>query len=164
MPTRPLLTRYADDLQLFPDRWHKLGLLLAIPLALAFPFFASHQWLTIGNLAWVTVVGSLQPFAHGEEIDEHLYLTRSLAAVKADPSLYRDKCLRIDLLPGEIFDSDLDCLQLTLRRVGEEPASEETVSLGDFDLMKLFTQAFDQQQVPHPIRTLILDRYQDNRC
>lgn len=59
MPTRPLLTRYEDDLALFPDRWHKIGLAIAIPLALLYPFVADSQWLTIGNLAWVTVVGAL---------------------------------------------------------------------------------------------------------
>ena len=59
MPTRPLLTRYEDDLKLFPDRWHKVGLAVAVPIALLYPFVASSQWLTIGNLAWVTVVGAL---------------------------------------------------------------------------------------------------------
>ncbi len=59
MPTRLLITRYEDDLALFPGRWHKLGLVLAVPAALVFPFLASSQWLTVGNLAWVTVVGAL---------------------------------------------------------------------------------------------------------
>jgi branched-chain amino acid transport system permease protein len=59
MPTRPLLTRYEDDLKLFPDRWHKIGLALAVPFVLLYPFVANNQWLTIGNLAWVTVVGAL---------------------------------------------------------------------------------------------------------
>jgi branched-chain amino acid transport system permease protein len=59
MPTRPLLTRYEDDLALLPDRWHKIGLALVVPLLLAYPFVANSQWLTIANLAWVTVVGAL---------------------------------------------------------------------------------------------------------
>jgi branched-chain amino acid transport system permease protein len=59
MPTKPLLTRYEDDLKLFPDRWNKIGLALAIPILLAYPFVASSQWLTVGNLAWVTVVGAI---------------------------------------------------------------------------------------------------------
>jgi len=59
MPTRPLLTRYEDDLKLFPDRWNKIGIAIAIPILLAYPFVASSQWLTVGNLAWVTVVGSI---------------------------------------------------------------------------------------------------------
>lgn len=59
MPTKPLLTRYEDDLKLFPDRWNWIGLAFAIPIALGYPFLASNQWLTIGNLAWVTVVGAI---------------------------------------------------------------------------------------------------------
>ena len=59
MPTKPLLTRYEDDLKLFPDRWNKIGLALAIPILLAYPFLANAQWLTVGNLAGVTVVGSI---------------------------------------------------------------------------------------------------------
>jgi branched-chain amino acid transport system permease protein len=59
MPTRPLLTRYRDDLKLFPDMWHKIGLTIAIPLVLAYPFVASAQWLTVGNLALITIVGAV---------------------------------------------------------------------------------------------------------
>jgi len=59
MPTRPLLTRYEDDLTLFPDRWHRIGLVFATVLALAYPFVADSRWLSIGNLALVTIVGAL---------------------------------------------------------------------------------------------------------
>ncbi|MDH5670703.1 MAG: branched-chain amino acid ABC transporter permease [Myxococcales bacterium] len=59
MPTKQLVTRYEDDLKLFPDMWHKIGLTVAIPLLLLYPFAANNQWLTIGNLAWVTVVGAV---------------------------------------------------------------------------------------------------------
>lgn len=59
MPTRPLVTRYEDDLQLFPDLWHKAGLAVAIPFALLFPFFATSQWLTVGNQALVAIVGAV---------------------------------------------------------------------------------------------------------
>jgi branched-chain amino acid transport system permease protein len=59
MPTRPLVTRYADDLQIFPDMWHKVGLVLGLVFVLAFPFWAGDQWLTIGNLALIAVVGSV---------------------------------------------------------------------------------------------------------
>ena len=59
MPTRPLVTRYEDDLKLFPDMWHKVGLLAALVLTLGFPFLADAHWLTIGNLALIAVVGSV---------------------------------------------------------------------------------------------------------
>ena len=59
MPTKPLQTRYEDDQKLFPDMWHKVGLAIAIPLALAYPFLVNSQWLTVGNQAWVYIVGAI---------------------------------------------------------------------------------------------------------
>jgi branched-chain amino acid transport system permease protein len=59
MPTRPLITSYEADLRLFPDRWHKIGFAIAIPIVLAIPFAATAQWLTIANLALIAVVGSV---------------------------------------------------------------------------------------------------------
>jgi len=59
MPTRKLVTRYEDDLALFPDMWHKVGLAAGLALALGFPFLADSQWLTVGNLALTAVVGSV---------------------------------------------------------------------------------------------------------
>jgi branched-chain amino acid transport system permease protein len=59
MPTRPLTTRYEDDLRLFPDGWHKLGLALGAAVVLGFPFLASPSWLTVGNQALVAIVGAV---------------------------------------------------------------------------------------------------------
>jgi branched-chain amino acid transport system permease protein len=59
MPTRPLVTRHQDDLAIFPDMWHKVGLVLGGLFVLLFPFFGGAHWLTIGNLALVAVVGSV---------------------------------------------------------------------------------------------------------
>ena len=75
----------------------------------------------------------MQPMAHGEDPEERLYVTRSLAEVEADPDTFKDKCLRVDLKPGEIFDMEIDCLQLMVRRPDQELDSEQVV-LGDFDL------------------------------
>ncbi|MEM9489057.1 MAG: branched-chain amino acid ABC transporter permease [Myxococcota bacterium] len=59
MPTRKLVTRYRDDLAIFPDMWHKFGLVLGVALALTYPFLVDDRWLIIGNLALVAVVGSI---------------------------------------------------------------------------------------------------------
>ena len=59
MPTRPLVTSHAEDLRLWPDAWHKLGLLLWTVLLLVYPFLANSRWLGVGNLALIMVVGSL---------------------------------------------------------------------------------------------------------
>ena len=59
MPTRPLVTRYEDDLKLFPDMWHKVGLVLGFLALVAFPFVASSQWMTVALVAEVSVVGAV---------------------------------------------------------------------------------------------------------
>ena len=59
MPIPPLVTRYEDDLRLFPGPWHKLGLALGAAVLLAFPFAASPSWLTVGNHALVAIVGAV---------------------------------------------------------------------------------------------------------
>ena len=59
MPTRPLVIRYEDDLDLFPGVWHRVGLVVALVLLLAIPFVASPRWLTVSNLALVSVVGAV---------------------------------------------------------------------------------------------------------
>ncbi len=59
MPLRPLVTRYEDDLRLFPGFWQKLALLLCTVVLLGYPFVANAYWLAIGNLAMVTVVASV---------------------------------------------------------------------------------------------------------
>ena len=59
MPTRPLVTSYRDDLRRFSDRWSRIGLALVVALALAFPFLADAQWMSIGNQALVAIVGAV---------------------------------------------------------------------------------------------------------
>lgn len=59
MPTKKLVTRYEQDLQLFPDFWQKAGLIFALVGLLSFPFFASEYWLGIGNEALIMIVGAI---------------------------------------------------------------------------------------------------------
>lgn len=59
MPTKRLVTRYEDDLRLFPDRWHWIGLFVLAAFVFVLPFVASAQWLTVANLSLVAIVGSV---------------------------------------------------------------------------------------------------------
>jgi len=59
MPTRKLVTRYEDDQALFPDIWHKVGLVSGGIFLLLFLFLADNQWLTVANLTLVTIVGAI---------------------------------------------------------------------------------------------------------
>lgn len=103
----------------------------------------------------VNVVGSMQPLAHGEG---DLYVTVSLD--EARTMNLRDRCVRVDLKPGEVFDLDLDCLQLQVRQPDE--VEHINVAYGDFDMAALFSQAFEQEGVPGDIKEQVLAAFRAN--
>jgi DNA repair exonuclease SbcCD nuclease subunit len=147
-----------DDHNLIPT-----AELAAAGIKIAFTGHVHRPQLFARDGVEVNVVGSMQPYAHGEEINEDLYVTRSYAEYLEDPSLYHDKCLRLLLEPGDRLDGAIDCLQLTTKRVGEDDTPDEKVGLGDFDLMKLFSDAFTAEAVPADIQAQILDRFNAQR-
>lgn len=104
----------------------------------------------------VHLVGSMQPYAHGEETDESLYVTRTLAQLD-DGEDFSDRCLRVVLQPGETWDRTVDCLQFTLKKIGEADDELPEVTLGDFDVPTLFAQAF--AAVPAAITAQALEQY-----
>ena len=59
MPTTPLATRYEDDLRLLASRWRQAGVVLLALVLVVYPLQATAQWLTIGNLALVSIVGAV---------------------------------------------------------------------------------------------------------
>ncbi len=59
MPTKKLVTSYEQDLKLFPDMWHKVGLIAALAFLLVFPMVASAKWVTIANLTATSIVGAI---------------------------------------------------------------------------------------------------------
>jgi branched-chain amino acid transport system permease protein len=59
VPIRPLVTRYEDDLALFPTRWNKIALTLAVIALLVTPLVANRYWMDVVNLTAVYVVGAV---------------------------------------------------------------------------------------------------------
>lgn len=118
------------------------------------------------NGVTVNIIGSMQPFAHGEDADdqEPLYRTLTLAELECgEPERFINKCVRLDLKPGET-PPDLDCLQLTTRRITEEGEPEElTVAFDSFDMEGLFKGALGEAGVPDEIGALVLTRYLETR-
>ncbi|MDV2965555.1 metallophosphoesterase [Nitratireductor aquimarinus] len=108
----------------------------------------------------VIQVGSMQPYAHGEDNGE-MYVTLTLDEIEGKD--LADKCVRVSLAPGEVLDQEVDCLQLTVRREGTSAEDDDEVSMGDFDLMSLFTQAFEEADVPPPVRTQLIERFEEAR-
>ena len=111
----------------------------------------------------VIQVGSMQALAHGEDRGERYVTLRPDEIEGKDLS---GKCVRILLEPGEIFDRRVDCLQLSFKRAGtddEAEAGRDEVTLGNFDLMALFNQAFEEASVPAAIRKRIAERFEEAR-
>lgn len=59
MPTRKLVTRYEDDLTLWPDRYHKLGLVVGVIAVALFPFVAGSHALAVSHTALIAIVGAI---------------------------------------------------------------------------------------------------------
>jgi hypothetical protein len=88
----------------------------------------------------VTVTGSMVPLAHGEDPTGDWYVTLRPDEI-TDPAVLRNKCVRIILAPGEVWDQELDCLQLKIERVGPEEQAVE-VSMDGFDLNQSYQDIF----------------------
>jgi DNA repair exonuclease SbcCD nuclease subunit len=114
----------------------------------------------------ITVVGSMQPYAHGEETDDSLYVTKTLHEVIKDTAACKDKCLRVLLNPGEVFDIEVDYLQLTIKRLVDnesEEGDELDVEVGAFDIEALLTKAFAEEGVEDDVALLVRQNITDRR-
>lgn len=107
----------------------------------------------------VVIVGSMQPYAHGEEADDSLYVTLTPDQIPTAGDL-RDKCVRI---LGH-FDGSIDCLQLTHKHERKANGGHvEQVTLGDFNMDTLFAEAFAEAGVSPERTELVLAQYQTKR-
>jgi len=93
MPTKKLVTRYEQDLGVFPDFWQKVGLVVALIGLLSFPFVASEYWLGVGNDAMIMIVGAiammiLTGFAGQVSLGHAAFLAIGAYAVSILGSLY----------------------------------------------------------------------------
>lgn len=114
----------------------------------------------------VIVTGSMQPYAHGEEVDNQLYITLSkLEADHIREEVTRDRCVRVVLEPGEIFDRELDCLQLTIKRLNEkgEEIPEIDVDLGDFNIDNLMAESLQELGIDRSIASALTTKFQEMR-
>ncbi|MDH7796461.1 MULTISPECIES: metallophosphoesterase [unclassified Beijerinckia] len=108
----------------------------------------------------VTVVGSMQPYAFGEQDNDHLYVTLSLKEAASATDL-KNKCVRIDLEPGEIFDLTIDCLQLQVRKPEEVASADLDVNLGDFNLSSLYDDVAKEFTLPETVAEQLRSKWQE---
>lgn len=95
----------------------------------------------------VVITGSMQPYSHAEDPEGSLYKTNTLAEVEAfvsmDPKYFSNTCLRVLLAEGEELPEDIDCLQITSKRLDKDDEAELDVGFEDgLDVNKLFVECF----------------------
>lgn len=91
----------------------------------------------------VHMVGSMQPYTHGEDRTGDLYVTVTLDELtNIDVT---KKCVRVLLAEGETLPADVDCLALTAIRyvADEEEPSIDHVDFASLELRALATTALD---------------------
>lgn len=95
----------------------------------------------------VLVTGSMQPYSHSEDAEGELYVTLSPQEVLEQADRLKYKCVRVELLPGEIFDQMIDCYQLTTVVRGQEGTEDDldaSVEFEEFDFGRLLSQACEE--------------------
>lgn len=85
----------------------------------------------------VACTGSLEPYTHAEDPNGEIYVSLTLEQLASLPAeSLRDKAVRVFLRDGEELPVDLDCLQLTGKRITEleaDPEASVAEKLGSFD-------------------------------
>jgi DNA repair exonuclease SbcCD nuclease subunit len=112
----------------------------------------------------IIVTGSMQGYAHGEEAEEEMYWTFTREQMeRVDVSLLKDKCVRVLLNPGETLPVDIDCFQLTGKRVGVDEEVSLDVDMGTFDMDVLFRDAFAHEGVDPEITAEMTAKFKELR-
>lgn len=134
------LTSHGSDFNLVPT---EVFAELRIPVAYTGHI---HKAQTIERHG-VTVhaVGSMQPYAHGEQAeDDLLYHTLTLDEFNArNPEDFLDVNLRILLKGGEVFDQQVDCLSLVFKHIAEDEAEPLEVAYDSFNSDNILTECLD---------------------
>jgi DNA repair exonuclease SbcCD nuclease subunit len=110
----------------------------------------------------VTVTGSMQPYAFGEQANPDLYVEHTLASLKTAGDLTH-KVVRLTLDPGEMLEDEVDCLQLVVRRTTADAEEAPVVTMGDFDMEALFRRAFTEAGVNSAVTDSLLGSYNERR-
>jgi DNA repair exonuclease SbcCD nuclease subunit len=108
----------------------------------------------------VRVVGSMMPYAHGEETDDNLFVTLTLAEFEAlDPETLKNKVVRLRLTDDEEAPVAPDCLQFSVDRQTSTPVEVNlTITTGPFKLEERLDALLAEHGVSKARQTLVKDR------
>jgi DNA repair exonuclease SbcCD nuclease subunit len=119
-----------------------------------------RRLMNYGGDLQVLVTGSMQPYAHGEDVTGEMYRTVSLAELARIEDT-RNLCLRVVLADGEEMP-EVDALQVKPMR--QKALEEElSVSFETFDMASIFADVFASKGISPEITKLVMDRYRTER-
>lgn len=109
----------------------------------------------------VHVTGSMEPFSHGEDPDGEIYVTLTL---QDDLTNLRDKCVRILLKADEVFDQQIECLQLTLQRGEKDQVDLGEIEFEEFDMDQLFMKAASEVGLDDDFTSIVKEKFIEARA
>jgi DNA repair exonuclease SbcCD nuclease subunit len=117
----------------------------------------------------VTVIGSMQPYAHGEDPATTWYKTTSYADFNAYGPLEKEWCrnlnLRIVVKDGEVPEP-INCLSFITKKAtdkNDDEAPDLDVQIADFNMDNLFSQAMDARGVTSHVQELVSSKFKELR-
>jgi DNA repair exonuclease SbcCD nuclease subunit len=117
----------------------------------------------------VVFPGSMQPYSHGEDPDESMYVTMSLEDVKtalmSDPTLFHDMAVRVLLKPGEQIDFPIDAWSVTTKPIADngEEFVDITMQVESFDMQDILGRCFTKHGVSADVSSDFLAKYLEKR-
>jgi len=113
----------------------------------------------------VVVVGSMQPYSHGEDPNNNLYVTLPLETITQrllkDPTEFHHKCVRVLLKKGEEIPTDLDVMQISFKYVDEDEKEENEVKMEIFSFRELFMSCMTENEISEETAESVWSKYQE---
>jgi DNA repair exonuclease SbcCD nuclease subunit len=117
----------------------------------------------------VVFPGSMQPYSHGEDPDEKMYVTMTLEDLKtllmSDPTILHDNAVRVLLRPGEQIDFDIDAWAVTTKPIADtgEDFVDITMQTESFDMQDILGRCFTKHGVSQDTASNMLTKYLEKR-
>lgn len=111
----------------------------------------------------IIVTGSMQPYSHGEDPKEKMYITRKVSEIEGLD--LKNMNVRL-LISGDEDIPEIDCLSLILKRTGEDAADDVAdinVEFEDFNIDTLFSSCLSSNGVGSNISEQIMSKFQELR-
>lgn len=116
-------------------------------------------------------VGSMQPFAFGESLDEEFrdgprYRTLTVDEYEATiaqvgPGAFHNDVIRFRLAEGETKPEDVDALQVVLQKINANGEEEQAVEFEDFNMNRLFVESMNELGVGDAVQNKVLAKLEE---